>query len=368
MKTFPRLVTFVVIALLGAGCGSDDTGTEAVAPAADGSPPAAAALTITPGRANWPTGYFQAAVYSALLEELGFVVEDPAAHEYPPPDAYLAMAEGTIDFWANGWYSQHITWHERKLDDGTTVGDHLVVLGHQVPAGALEGLVITKQVADRHGIASLAQIDADPELVALFDGDGNGLAEVFGCPEDWTCDDIIDELIAFNRWSNIEQVKAGYPGLVSATIDRVRAGEPAIQYTWSPSGYLTELIPGETVVWLSVGDRANVLDGSTAGGFDFADADPAPLGSACSEDPCWLGWEPSDIQVTANREFADANPVAVALFEVVALPVGDISTANARYDAGENTEADVRRHADEWIAANRELVDQWLSVARPAGG
>ena len=35
-------------------------------------------------------------------------------------------------------------------------------------------------------------------------------------------------------------------------------------------------------------------------------------------------------------------------------------------DAGENTEEDVRRHATEWIADHRPLVDDWLTAARSA--
>ncbi len=369
MRALRDIAVASVIVVVAAACGGDEatTTTGAQAPVDDPAevqPPAPGSETVRPGRANWATGYFQAAVYVELLEELGYTVADPADHEYPPAEAYAAMARGDFDFWANGWYSQHNTWHERELPDGTTVGDHLVVLGDQVAAAALEGLVITKSVVDEHGITSLAQINDDPELVSLFDSDGDGLGEIHGCPENWTCDDIIDEMIVFNDWSNLEQVKAEYPGLVAATIARVQAGEPAIQYTWSPSGYLGDLAPGETVYWLSVGSQENVLDGTTPGGFDFAFAPPAPFVGECTADPCWIGWEVSDIQVTANRDFVAANPLAAALFEVVKLPLADIVAENIRYEGGESSEADVVRHAQEWVAANRTLVDSWLAVAR----
>lgn len=353
------------VALLLVACGEGATVAEP-ATAEDGeltSSDGISATSIRPGRANWPTGYFQAAVYSALLEELGFEVDDPANNEYPPADAYTAMAEGVFDFWANGWYSQHDTWHEQELADGSLVGDHLVVLGDQVPASALEGLVITRSLVDEHGIRSLDHINSDPELVALFDSDGDGLGEVHGCPEAWTCDDIIDEMIAFNGWSNLEQIKAEYPGLVGETIQRVQAGEPAIQYIWSPSGYLGDLSPGKTVYWLSVGENGHVLDGTTAGGFDFSSAPAAPFVGLCTDDPCWIGWEVSDIKATANSAFVDANPTAATLLELIELPIEDIVAQNVRYEAGENTEADVRRHAAEWIDANRLRVDGWLATA-----
>lgn len=364
MNASRHVIAGLMVTLCAAACSDDGNLSSAADATTVASRPAPSEQTVRPGRADWSTGYFQAAIYSALLEELGYDVTDPALHEYPPSEAYLAMAEGEFDFWPNGWYSQHYTWFDRPLDDGSLVGDHVVVVGNEIQAGSLEGLVITKSVAEDHDIESLDQINDDPTLTALFDDDGDGRAEIFGCPEDWTCDDIIDEMIEFNDWSNLEQIKAGYPGLVAASIDRVERGLPAIQYTWSPSGHLTRLVPGSTVLWLSLGGRDNVLDGSTVGGFDFAAADPPPLDDSCSADPCWIGWEVADIRVAANSDFADANPVAVALFEAVELDVADIAAQNVRYDNGEDTDADVERHAKQWIESHRSLVDQWLDTAR----
>ena len=126
-------------------------------------------------------------------------------------------------------------------------------------------------------------------------------------------------------------------------------------------------IPGESVLWLSLGDHDHVIDGTTEGGYDFSWAPAAPLGNTCSAEPCWVGWEVADIRVAANSDFAESNPVAMALFEVVELTIDDIAAASVHYDAGENTEADVRRHAAEWVADHRVLVDEWLATARSAG-
>ena len=361
------LIALVASAVLASGCGTDDP--LAAAETTDAASEATSAgVVVTPGRASWSTGYFQAAIYSALLEELGYTVAAPSVNEYPPSEAYGVMAEGAIDFWANGWYPQHDIWLDETLGDGTRIGDNLVVIGDQLEDAGLQGLVVTKSVADGHDVTSLAQINDDPELVALFDIDGNGAADILGCPDEWTCDNVIDEMINLSGWTNLEQLKAGYEGMFAATLDRVNADEPAILYTWSPSGYLAELTPGENVLWLSMGGQENVLDGSTESELDYAQYGPGSLGATCSADPCWPGWAVEDIRVTANQEFADANPSAVALFEVVKIAVIDIAAQNARYDAGENSEADLRREAQEWIAANRAQVDEWLSFALAAAG
>ena len=327
-----------------------------------------AGITVTVGRADWATGYFQAAVYAALLEELGYTVTDPATNEYTPTVAYPVMAAGVIDFWPNGWYPQHDIHLDRQLTDGSTVGEHLIVIGNELEDAGLQGLVITKSVAEEYDITSLAQINDDPALAALFDIDGNGIADIFGCPEAWTCDNVIDEMIAFNQWTNLEQTKADYPDMVAVSVNRVNVGEPALQYTWSPSGHLTRLIPGDNVLWLSVGGEDYVLDGSTESGLDYSGSGPAGLGDTCTDEACWVGWDVEDIRVTANKQFAEANPAAVALFEVVRLNVDAIASQNARYDGGENSEDDVERHAREWIAGNRALVDGWIAYALAAVG
>ena len=41
-------------------------------------------MRVVAGRANWSNGYFQAALYKQLLEELGYSVTDPAQFEVGP--------------------------------------------------------------------------------------------------------------------------------------------------------------------------------------------------------------------------------------------------------------------------------------------
>ena len=78
---------------------------------------------------------------------------------------------------------------------------------------------------------------------------------------------------------------------------------------------------------------------------------------------CPIGWFAADIQVTANSDFLAANPAARALFEAVRLSVIDVSVANLAFVGGERP-TDL---ATEWIADNRDLVDEWIAAARAAG-
>lgn len=348
---------------------SDGDGQEVAAPSTDASanPTPGAGVSVNVGRANWTTGYFQAALFKALLEELGYSVSDPGAAELAPTEAYAVMAEGSLDFWTNSWLPNHQVYIDEELDDGSLVGEQLSSVGDLMPAGGLEGVVVTKAVADEFGITSLDQINADPALVELFDANGNGQADVYGCPDDWGCHNILDELIEFNEWVNLEQITDDYDVMVEQSVGQVDGGTAVLQYTWSPSGYLTRLRPGDNVVWLSIGGQDMMLDGSITPEYDFTDGQPPALGAACTADPCWLGWPAADIAVTARNDFLEANPAARALFEQVQLKVLDVALANVKYDTGETSAEDLDRHAQEWITENRPVVDEWLAQARAAG-
>ena len=143
------LALFAVLALVVAACGNDDddgSGAPAPddAPAADDAPADDGAaddgaaddgaddapdVDMTPGegvsvtmaRANWSTGYMQAAIYHHLLEELGFEVSEPADLELAPSNAYLSMAQGEFDFWANSWYPNHDSFVAGEMPDAPDV-------------------------------------------------------------------------------------------------------------------------------------------------------------------------------------------------------------------------------------------------------
>jgi glycine betaine/proline transport system substrate-binding protein len=79
-----------------------------------------------------------------------------------------------------------------------------------------------------------------------------------------------------------------------------------------------------------------------------------------------LGFPANDISVVANQDFLDNNPAAAKLFEVVSIPLEDVFAQNARMHAGEDSQADIDRHAQEWAEANQEMWNSWLEQARQA--
>ena len=352
----------------------------------DEEPAAAGSLgTAVMGRANWSSGYVQAAILRDLLVEAGYEVSEPADAEFAPDLGYQAMAsggaDGGIDFWANSWYPGHLSWWEGELPDGSQVGDNLTrIEGSLMQGGGLQGMLVTKSWADENGVTTLDQINDDEALWSQLDSDGNGKGEFFGCPEDWTCDDIMTAQIAFAGWDNLEQTQAGYDAMFAEFLTKAQAGEPAIIYTWTPTSYLAQAIPGETTMWLSV-ENDSVLDDSNPTGQDGGEAycqrcgDDGTIGyqglgaDTCLQGPdgCQVGWEAADIEITANADWLAANPVAAEMFNQFKPPLIDLAIAGIALDASDGSTDAVNEIAAGWIADNRDLADEWVAAAVAAG-
>jgi glycine betaine/proline transport system substrate-binding protein len=406
------LALLTVVALFAASCGSDtatvasdaaDATTDAVDDAADAAEdvadavddavatteavedaPAAAALpgegkTASMGRANWSSGYVQAAILRDLMVEIGYEVSEPADAEFAPDLAYQAMATGEIDFWANSWYPGHLSWWEGDLPDGTQVGDNLERLeGSLMPGGGLQGWLVTKSWAEDNGVTTLDQINGDEALWSQLDSDGNGKGEFFGCPEDWTCDDIMTANIQFAGWDNLEQTQAGYDAMFAEFLTKAQAGEPAIIYTWTPTSYLAQAIPGETTMWISI-ETDSVLDDSNPTGADGGEAYCQRCGDSigytglgedtCLQGPdgCQVGWEAANIEITANKAWLADNPAARELFDQYKPPLIDLAIAGIALAASDGSTDAVNQIGSDWLVANRDLADGWVAAALAAG-
>lgn len=402
MKRTSKLLGLIaVIALVATACGdsTDDTTTAPAATSATTEAPAALpgeGITINMGRADWSSGYFQAYIYQQVLEELGYDVTDPSTTELGPSLAYLGMAQGDFDFWVNSWYPGHSSWWEPELPDGTTVGDHLEIAGTVFDGGGIQGWLVTKSFADEYGFTTMEQFNANADAVAAYDAadpvPGNGMADIYGCQESYTCDNIIQNQIVFGGWDNIQQVIAGYDPMFAEAEAKVADGDPIIIYTWTPSTYVSRLIPGQNVYWLGA---ETVLDDSNPtgqdGGADHSQVvgptgidsyvgipvEQCPAAGTITIDDaaradddgglCPMGWVPATITPTVNKAVYEANPAFAALLDNLALPVLDASLASVDADAQGGTEEVYSRLAAEWIAANRARVDAALAIALAAG-
>jgi glycine betaine/proline transport system substrate-binding protein len=382
-KSLTLLLAVAAAALLIlAACGSDDDSSSSSSSEASAAATTEAAMSMTPGegvsvtsgRANWSTGYVQAEIYTALLRELGFTVSESADMELGPQQAFMAMAAGDMDFWANSWMPGHQSWLNGEMTDGSLVGDHVTVVGEEMMAGGLQGFLVTKGFAEEYEVWTLEDLDNNADAIAAYDATdanpGNGMVDIMGCPEDWTCDNIINSMLVGGGYKHLVQVKAGYDAMWAQAVDMVNEGIPVVAYTWTPSAYITQIRPGDNAYWIGM---EYILDDSNPDGQDNGETwDQRPGTAAIGENMCParsadglcpIGWAAADIKAAGNNDFMAANPAAGQLLTDIKLSVMDVSVANVAQAAG----ADPKDLAADWIAGNRATVDGWLDAARAAG-
>ena len=210
---------------------------------------------------------------------------------------------------------------------------------------ALQGYLIDKATSTAQNIEGLPDLQ-DPEIAQLFDTDGNGKANLVGCPHGWACRGVIEShLDDYNLRDTVEQDSHNYNASMEKIIKRYEEGKPVLYFTWTPLWVSSVLVPDQDVVWLDVPalgpqQNASVVDGKN------------------------LGFEINHIHILANRDFLKDYPDIAQWFESVNIPITDVSLQNQRMRDGENTPDDIRRHAEEWIRNNQGTFDSWLEDAK----
>ena len=298
-------------------------------------------------RGDWESGWFQAEIHAQLIRQLGYNVADPTSSELSPELFYASVARGDVDLWANGWFPHHDLYLESESASGSSIGDAVTIVGEQINGAGVLGFAVNRDWALVNNIRYIDDISQNSGLSAQVDISGNRIGDIIGCDQDWACRETVDELIDANGW-NLEQVSGDYDELFTAAVDRVDDGTPTLVFMWGPSEYVNELTPGENVAWLGMRNPPDGLE-------------PARLDDdECLADPCTIGFLNSDIRTVANTEWLDDHPDIAALLEVIEIPKADVAAQNALMAAGEDSDADVERHATDWVVENRDLIEEWL--------
>ena len=307
-------------------------------------------VSVQPARATWNTGYFQEAIYSAALEDLGYDVAE--AQELDNPIFYQSVAAGDVDFWANGWFPLH-NQYEETFSQGAEIAGTVAV------GGALEGYLIDKAGAEEFGITTLADFER-PEVKEAYDADGDGKADLHACPEGWGCNTVIGHhLDDLGLRDHINEITAGYSASMADAVARYEDGGHILFYTWTPNWTVNVLAPGEDVVWIGLPQPSYPEE------IDEGRLTISGVAGAVS-DPLLMGFPANDINVVANSQFLDENPAAAKMFELIQIPLEDIFAQNAQMNDGEDSQDDIDRQAREWIQAHQSDWDAWLAEARAA--
>ncbi|BCL73835.1 glycine betaine ABC transporter substrate-binding protein (plasmid) [Vibrio nigripulchritudo] len=301
-------------------------------------------VTVQPVQSTVAEETFQTLIVNRALEALGYEVKETKEVDYNV--AYTAIAKGDATFLAVGWFPLHA---DKYTKAG---GDNKFYRQGQYVSGAAQGYLIDRKTADRYHITNIGQL-SDPKIAQLFDADGDGKADLTGCNPGWGCEMVIEaQLNAFNLRKTVTHNQGNYAAIISDTISRYKKGDPILYYTWTPYWVSGMLVPGKDVVWLEVpfsalpGERKKV-DTTLPNGKNY-------------------GFEMNAMQIVANKRFAQQNPAAAKLFEIMKLNINDVSAQNMMMSQGKNRSTDIGSHVDGWIKANQEQFDTWLEEAKKA--
>ena len=310
-------------------------------------------VTVRPGRATWTTGHFQELLVRLALEELGYDVKKPK--DLSNPIFYQAVTMGDIDYWTNAWFPLHYDQLPKNFDEKAEA------IGFIAKAGGLSGYLASKKAVDEFGITSLADFKR-PEVMKAFDANGDGKADMVACEPGWGCEKVVSHhLDVYELHDYITPIKASYTASMADAVARHQDGENILFYTWAPNWTIIKLLPGKDVVWLNVPEI-----NPTKGQQGYEDKMVLSGIEGAVSDPVKMGFVANDIRVVANKGFLADNPAAKKLFELVEIPVMDISAQNTKMNQGENSAKDIERHARDWIEHNKETWNNWLEAARNA--
>ncbi|SIO09661.1 glycine betaine/L-proline ABC transporter substrate-binding protein ProX [Halodesulfovibrio marinisediminis] len=310
-------------------------------------------VVVKPARATWNTGFFHAALVERGLEELGYTVKK--AKDLPNALAYKSIAMGDVDYWPNTWLPNHKSYMGGDFFDKTSF------YGYVVKAGGLQGYLVSKISAEKLNITSLDDFKR-PEVIAEFDRNGDGKADLTACPPGWGCERDIDRhLKIYGLKKYVKPIKAAYEASMAAAYAAQQAGEPIFFYTWTPNWTVFKLKPGEDVVWINVPEIIPSEEEK-----DFVDIMTVENLCGAVSSPLKMGFAASDIRIVANKAFAEKNPAARRFFEVFKMPLEDINKQNSLLNSGEKSNKDIQRHVNEWIAENKATWNGWLEEARKA--
>ncbi|MGF1459140.1 MAG: glycine betaine/L-proline ABC transporter substrate-binding protein ProX [Leptolyngbyaceae cyanobacterium] len=342
------LATMLAIAIAGvSACNSGEQAADPADESAESTETAASdqpgeGITVTPGYGTLEE-LFQTEVVNIGLEQMGYTIEPGKELEYAT--LHVDIANGGITYTAAHWETLHEEFFANSGGD-----DSLERTGTFID-NVLQGYKIDQATAEEYDITSVEQLK-DPEIAALFDTDGDGKANLTGCNPGWGCELVIEhQLDEYGLRDTVQHDQGQYFALIADTITRYEQGDPVLYYTWTPLWVSGVLKDGEDVTWLEV-PYTSLPDAQG----DVTEADTSAEGQN-------LGFAVDQQVILANLTFVDENPVAAKFFELVEIPIGDVSAQNQLIQDGEDTPEQIRQHAEAWIEENQEQFDSWIEDA-----
>ncbi|MDR3400789.1 MAG: glycine betaine/L-proline ABC transporter substrate-binding protein ProX [Pandoraea sp.] len=267
---------------------------------------------------------------------------------------FQAVAQGDIDI------ATDVNFPQREPGFRTVQQQAMIVGSGLIAGDGINGYLIDKKTAQQYHITSLEQMK-DPKIAGLFGKDGK--AELISCDPGWSCGDVVDyQLDKFGLKQTVKAVRGKYEALMVEAVTKVKQGKPAFFYAWSPSWVTNALVPGVDVVWLPTPADALPPNVPNKGSALVNNVE----GCAGGANPCRMAMASWNWGSVANKQFIAANPAVKTLIEQIRFPGKTWSQWEATISKEGGSPALITKLSDEWIAANKAQLDQWVATAAKA--
>lgn len=299
----------------------------------------AQAAEIVIGVPNWPSANAGANILKTIAERNFGADVTLVPSSNPVIFAAMDAGEGDIDVHPEVWLPSQKSFVDEYVRQAGTVG-----LTDKMFEG-FYGYCMTEQSQELlGGITSVAEL-VDPAVAEKLDTDGDGQGEIWIGAPGWAS-------------TNVEKVKMreyGLEPLYEGTVigetlayarieDMENKGEPYVFWCYGPHHIFStyDLV---------------VLDEPEYDESEWTMIQPG-------KDPQWfekssvsVGWEPIDIHTAYSRSLEERAPDFVTLLKNYA-PTAEM-VSDWQYQLVVNEKAP-EEFAEDWIADNRDTVDQWL--------
>jgi len=289
-------------------------------------------------RASWDTFWFGTYILQKGFQELGYTVPEPTT--YTVPTLFQVIEQGDADLTCD------------VIVPLAIVPESLKLIGPFMNPGSINGYLIDRKTAEEHNIKYISDLKK-PEIAKIF-SEGGDKAKMVGPNPGWGSEKfVINQLKETGLDQSIELVQGEYTILSADAISRFKAGKPILAYGWYPNELTVTLRPGQDLVWLAFEE----------GQADAAYALPNLVGCSADGPVCNTGNPSTQYFVAANPKWVEENPAAAKFLEAWSMDLEDRVKQNDLMRAGEKRDSDLKRHAEQWIAAHRSDFDKWIAAS-----
>jgi len=295
------------------------------------------AADIVIGVPNWPSVNATAHILKVAIEQnLGLDVE---LQNSTNPIVFEAMDSGAMHVHPEVWMPNQQNLHDTFVQDKGTVAMN----PNGVPS--FQGMCVDQATADANGITSIDDL-SNPDIAALFDGNGDGRGELWIGAPGWAStnvEKIRAKSYGYDQTLDLIEIDetVAYADLANA----IKANEPWAGFCYSPH-YVFAL------------HDMQILEEPAYDAAKWNVVQP-------TDDPNWLevsdapvAWDTAYLHIHYAKALDDAFPSVANMLGNVDLTTDDVSEMTFALVIDKQ---EPLAFAEAWVAANEDAVLTWFS-------